>query len=104
MKWLSLPAVLIVLSGCSIGPGKNQIANKKIGQADLSSLLCKDKNLSPGQIFNKASNSIAVILSQQSQGSGFIVKQDDRYTYILTDSRVVNDADKVQIAWKDGRT
>lgn len=55
------------------------------------------------KIFKDSIESIAVVFSESGQGSGFTIKQDDRYTFILTNSHVVNGEDKVKVKWIDGR-
>lgn len=64
---------------------------------------CTVQDYSPAEIFKQASPSIVVIKAGESQGSGFVVKQDKRYTYILTNSHVVARADEVSIKWADDR-
>jgi hypothetical protein len=64
---------------------------------------CTTQDYSPAEIFQNTAPSIVVIKSGDSLGSGFVVKQDKRYTYILTNSHVVNRADEVLIKWSDDR-
>ena len=64
---------------------------------------CENTKYSPSEIFKNSINSIAVITSGDSQGSGFIVRQDDRYTYVLTNSHVVAGNDLVKVKWSDNR-
>lgn len=40
----------------------------------------------------------------QSAGSGIIIKQDDRYLYIVTNNHVVTDADSLTVQFSDGET
>ena len=81
------------LSGCSTA--------KK--QAEKPPEPCTVQDYSPAEIFKQASPSIVVIKAGDSQGSGFVVKQDKRYTYILTNSHVVGGAREVSIKWADDR-
>ena len=87
-----------------------------IGAAGLSLLLtgcpelaatngkaCVSKNYSPSEIFQKAAPSIVVIAVGESLGSGFVIKQDKRFTYILTNSHVVDGAEEVKVKWSDDR-
>lgn len=55
------------------------------------------------KIFKDSIESIAVVFSESGQGSGFTINQDDRYTFILTNSHVVNGEDEVKVKWIDGR-
>lgn len=64
---------------------------------------CHSRNYSPAEIFKRVSPSIVVVKTNNSQGSGFVVKQDKRYTYILTNSHVVNGEKEVALKWVDGR-
>ena len=90
MKRLLTMAVALLLAGCS------QPIAKKVEP-------CTTQDYSPAEIFQNAAPSIVVIKSGDSLGSGFVVKQDKRYTYILTNSHVVNRADAVLIKWSDDR-
>ena len=104
MNRVALILCFWVLAGCqqaSIEQVKQEEISEALPKRTLK--LCKNKNLSPNEIFTEASESIVVISTSSSQGSGFIVKHDDRYTYILTNSHVVEGNDEVVVSWLDKR-
>ena len=98
MRLLS-PVIASALVAAALLPGCGTA--KK--QAEKPGEPCTTQDYSPAEIFQQASPSIVVIKSGDSLGSGFVVKQDKRYTYILTNSHVVNRANEVAIKWADDR-
>ena len=64
---------------------------------------CKDYKYSPSQLFKNKINSVVVVRTSRSQGSGFVVKQDKNNTYILTNAHVLDNKKVINIKWSDGQ-
>ena len=97
-----LAAAFAVLTAGStiIGCGKSV----RLEGSRLAPEPCTKQSYDPAEIFKRSSKSVAVVMTDSSQGSGFVVKQDKRFTYVLTNSHVVNGEDDVMLKWSNGRT
>ncbi len=62
---------------------------------------CANYKYSPSQIFKNKVNSVVVVKTSESQGSGFVVKHDKNSTYILTNAHVVGNKERVDVKWSD---
>ena len=63
---------------------------------------CNSYKYSSSQLFKAKVDSVVVITTDESQGSGFVVRQEDNNTYILTNAHVVGDKKRVSIKWSNG--
>ena len=71
-------------------------------QTAITTKPCVPQKLSASQIFELSSQSIAVIQSGDGLGSGFIVSQGAGFTYLVTNSHVVDGSRQVTVKWQDG--
>ena len=62
---------------------------------------CTNYKYSSSQLFKNKVDSVVVVTTSESQGSGFIVKQDKSSTFILTNAHVVGNKERVDIKWSD---
>ena len=51
----------------------------------------------------KSLNSVVIISSNNSEGSGFVIRHDKKQTFIITNSHVVDGNKKVIISWGNGK-
>ncbi len=67
---------------------------------DRVGLKCTGK-LKTEDLYERVKSSVAVINSDNSQGSGFVVKHKDGQTFILTNSHVVQENQEVNVKWEN---
>ena len=88
---------LALISSCYLTSCINSSKNPKAYNP------CGADKYSPSEIFKNSLDSVVVVRTEESQGSGFVVSHADRYTLVLTNSHVVDGEDSVKIKWSDGR-
>ena len=64
---------------------------------------CEQYKYSSSQLFKDKVNSVVLVQTSDTQGSGFVVKQDKGNTYILTNAHVVGNNKKVEINMEQSR-
>ena len=62
---------------------------------------CRDKNYNFEEIYKYAKNGVVVVRSPSGLGSGFVIKHGQDNTYILTNSHVIGNHQKVVVTWND---
>tara|TARA_X000000950_G_scaffold29653_1_gene32102 strand:- start:352 stop:1695 length:1344 start_codon:yes stop_codon:yes gene_type:complete len=62
---------------------------------------CTNYKYSSAQLFKNKVNSVVVIKTSESTGSGFVVKHEKGSTFILTNAHVVNNKKRVDIKWSN---
>ncbi|AIQ97581.1 HtrA protease/chaperone protein [Prochlorococcus sp. MIT 0801] len=63
---------------------------------------CNANKYTPAELFKSKVNSVVVITSEGSQGSGFVVERRKGHSYILTNAHVVGNKKRVDVKWNDG--
>ena len=62
---------------------------------------CEQYKYSSSRLFRDKVNSVVLIKTSDTQGSGFVVKQDKGNTYILTNAHVIGNNKQVDIKWNN---
>jgi len=65
---------------------------------------CEKYKYSSSQLFKDKVNFVVLVQTSDTQGSGFVVKQDKGNTYILTNAHVVGNNKKVDMIWNNQET
>ena len=63
---------------------------------------CTNQNLSPEALFSDAKRGVAVISTENTEGSGFIVRHQDGNTLLVSNAHVVEGTDTATVKWADG--
>lgn len=92
MKRYILYSILIIL--CSFFP-------KELKAFPLFRDRCIENKYSSSEIFKQNISSVVLISTLDSQGSGFVVKHDKNFTYILTNAHVVANQKIVNVKWSN---
>ena len=87
------PAFRKALSGTALAPGALVAPPVQTPQVVGGALAARPRSL------DKAGESVVVIYSGNSLGSGFLISREG---YVLTDAHVVGDAANVRLRWSDG--
>ena len=67
-----------------------------------SQSICADKFLTTKQLVGIVKPSVAIVLANSGQGSGFIVGHSKNNTYLITNRHVVTNSQYVEVKWEDG--
>ena len=65
--------------------------------------LCTKNELSTKEISKLSQPAVVMISTDKSTGSGFVVRHSENSTFILTNSHVIEGANKIFIEWNDGK-
>jgi serine protease Do len=63
---------------------------------------CTSQNLSAEALFSGAKRGVAVISTENAEGSGFIVRHQDGNTLLVSNAHVVEGRDTATVKWADG--
>jgi len=86
----------LLLGGCQV-PGAQQ-SRIPVPQAPV----CTNQNLSPEALFTGSKAGVAVVSTDNGDGSGFVVRHQDGNTLLITNAHVVEGFDSATIKWSDG--
>jgi serine protease Do len=64
--------------------------------------VCTNQNLSPEALFTGSKAGVAVVSTDNGDGSGFVVRHQDGNTLLITNAHVVEGFDSATIKWSDG--
>ena len=87
-------ALLVLTSGCSS-------LNQKVEVVVVPSIDCIKSAYEPSELYSRAKDSVVFVSTEESIGSGFIVRHQDGKTLIVTNSHVTNTSDTVKLKLHD---
>ncbi len=67
------------------------------------SIKCSNKIYSIEELAKKTKNSVVVVSTENSSGSGFVVGHEKGLTLLITNSHVINKQKNVLVRWQDGK-
>ena len=62
---------------------------------------CRKNNYGFEEIYKNVKNGVVVVRTPTGYGSGFVIKHEKNTTYILTNSHVVENYNRVGVIWND---
>ena len=80
---------------------EGELINKKM---DTSTYISKDFILQLEKLSKKSKPGVVTVLTDKATGSGFVVRHIKNQTLILTNSHVIQGANKINVEWSDGKT
>ena len=101
--------LVTLLSGCSTA--QLELINRSTKQGlnlDSTTIArnepptCTIQEYSPEELFDNSKNGVAVVKSDSTVGSAFVVRHEDNSTLLITNAHVVNGRDSVTLKWANG--
>lgn len=101
--------LVTLLSGCSTAQLEQINRSTKQGlNLDSTTIArnepptCTIQEYSPEELFDNSKSGVAVVQSDSTLGSAFVVRHEDNSTLLITNAHVVNGRDAVTLKWANG--
>ena len=65
---------------------------------------CSSKKYSTEALSKRSKPGVVTVLTDKASGSGFVVRHVKNQTLILTNSHVIQGANKINVEWSDGNS
>ncbi len=92
-------ALQLSLTSCATPPPNQNQANRiPVPPAPE----CTIQNLTPESLFDQSKSGVAVVETDDGQGSAFVIRHQDGNTLMITNSHVPEDSLVVKVKWSDG--
>ena len=65
---------------------------------------CSRKKYSTEELSKRSKPGVVTVLTDKASGSGFVVRHIKNQTLILTNSHVIQGANKINVEWSDGNS